>query len=166
MNLRALCRQHELDKDWYLTITEYSKLVFKDMPQIFEMIEELLSKASGASGVSLKYNIRTGLSHIDGADNTGSNYTSKDAEMIACAPILLELGMTDEEMEPFHDIFQVDQKKLYDILFAIFSATEAWVYSNTSCKEKRGRKLLLDLYAHCLGPNKVDHLYPSLTCTL
>ena len=56
--------------------------------------------------------------------------------MIARAPILLELGVIDEEMGPFHDIFQVDQKKFYNILFTIFSATEAWVYSKTSCKEK------------------------------
>ena len=54
--------------------------------------------------------------------------------MIACAPFWLELGVGDEEMGPFHDIFQVDQKKVYDILFTIFSATEAWVYSKTSLK--------------------------------
>ena len=36
----------------------------------------------------------------------------------------------------------------------------------TSCKEKRGRKLFLDFYAHYLGPNKVNHLFASLTHTL
>ena len=86
--------------------------------------------------------------------------------MISRAPILLELGVGDEEMGPFHDIFQVDQKKVYDILFTVFSATEAWVYSKTSRKEKLGRKLFLDLYAHYLEPNNVDHLCASLTRTL
>ena len=86
--------------------------------------------------------------------------------MIARAPILLELGVGDEEMGPFHDIFQVDQKKFYDILFAIFIATESWLYLNTSFKDKRGRKLFLDLYLHYLGPNKVDHLSASFTRTL
>ena len=66
----------------------------------------------------------------------------------------------------FHGIIQVKQKKVYDILFTIFSTAEAWVYSNTSRKEKRGHKLLLALYAHYLGPNKVDHLSALLTCTL
>ena len=86
--------------------------------------------------------------------------------MIAHLPLFLELGMGYEEMGPFHYIFQVNQKKVYDILFTIFSATEAWVYSKTSRKEKQGRKLFLALYAHYLGPNKVDHLSASLTCTL
>ena len=69
-------------------------------------------------------------------------------------------------MGPFHDIFQVNQKKVYDILFTIFNATEDWVYPKTSRKDKRGRKLFLDLYAHYLGPNKVDHLSAYLTRTL
>ena len=92
------------------------------------MIKELLSKAKGASGVPLNYIIRTGLSPNDRADNPGSNYKSKDVEMITLAPIFLELGVGDDKMGPFHDILQVEQKKLYDILFTIFSATEAWVY--------------------------------------
>ena len=50
----------------------------------------------GASNVTLNYDIRTGLSPADGADNLESNYTSKDAEMIACAPILLELDVGGE----------------------------------------------------------------------
>ena len=136
------------------------------MPKIFEMIKELLSKARGGPGVTLNYVIRTGFSPADGADDPGNNYTPKDAEMIACAPTLLELGVVDEEMGPFHNIFQVDQKKVYDILFIIFSATEARVYSKTSRKEKRGRKLFLALYAHYLEPKKVDHFSTSLTHTL
>ena len=51
-------------------------------------------------------------------------------------------------MGPSHDIFQVDQNKVYDILFTIFAATEAWVYSKTGRKGKRGSKLFLALYAH------------------
>ena len=66
----------------------------------------------------------------------------------------------------FHDIFQVKQKKVYNILFSIFSATEYWVYSKTSRKEKRGRKIFLDLYGHYLGPNKVDRLSASFTRTI
>ena len=77
--------------------------------------------------VPLNYVIRTNLYLDDRADDPGTNYTSKYVEMIACAPILLELGLVDEEMGPFHDIFQVYQKKVYDILFTIFSATEYWV---------------------------------------
>ena len=69
-------------------------------------------------------------------------------------------------MGTFHDIFQVNQKKVYDIFFAIFSATKAWLYSKTSHKKKRGRNLFVALYAHYLGPKKVDHLSASLTCTL
>ena len=110
----------------------------------------MLSKAGGASGVPLNYVIRTSLYPYDGADNPRSNYTSKDAEMIARAQILLELGVEDEEMGPFHDIFQVNQKKVYDILFTIFSATGDWVYLKTSFKDKRGRKLFLALYVHYL----------------
>ena len=66
----------------------------------------------------------------------------------------------------FHDIFQVKQKKVYNILFSIFSATEYWVYSKTSRKEKQGPKLFLALYEHYLGPNKFDHLSAPLTRTL
>ena len=69
-------------------------------------------------------------------------------------------------MGPLHGIFQVKQKKVYAILFTIFSATEAWVYLKTSRKEKRTRKIFLALYAHYLWPNKVDLLSASLTCTL
>ena len=86
--------------------------------------------------------------------------------MIDGAPIFMELGVGDEEIWMFHDIFHVNQKKVYDILFTIFSATEVWVYSKTSRKDKRGRKLFLTLYAHYLGPNKVDHLSTPLTFTL
>ena len=74
--------------------------------------------------------------------------------------------MGDEETGPFNDIFQVNQKKVYDILFTIFSATEAWVYSKISCKDKRGRKLFLALYAHYLVTNEVEHLSASLNLTL
>ena len=136
------------------------------MPKTFKMIEELISKARGTFGVPLNYVIRTGLSPADRAIKPGSNYTSKDAEMIPRAPIMLELGVRDEAMWPFHDIFQVDQKKVDDILFAIFIATEALVYSKTSRKEKWERQVFLTLYAHYSGPNKVDHLSASLTCTL
>ena len=166
VNLCVLRGQGEVDKDLDSTIMEYVKPVFKDTPKTFEMMEELLSKARGDSGVTLNYVIRTILPPADGSDDPVSNYTSKEAEMIARALICLELGVGDEEMGPLHEIFQVDQKKVYDILFTIFSDTEAWVYSNTSCKEKRGRKLLFALYAHYLGTNKVDHLSESLTCTL
>ena len=166
VNLRALCGQREIKKDWDSTITEYVKPVFKDIPKTFEMIKELLSKSRGASGVPSNYVIRTDLPPSDGADDPGTNYTSKDVEMIARAPILLELGVGDEEIGLFHEILQVDQKKVYDILFTIFNDTETLVYSKTSHKEKRGRKLFLALYEHYLGPNKVDHLSASLTCTL
>ena len=124
MNLRALREQSELKKYWDSTITEYVKPIFKDMPTTFEMIKELLSKARIASGVPLQYVIRNDLSPADGADNPWNNFTSKDTKMIARAQILLELGVVDEEMGPFHGIFQVDQKKVYDILFVIFSAPE------------------------------------------
>ena len=53
MNIRALCGNRELEKDWDLTITEYVEPFFKDMPKTFEMVEELLSKERGASGVPL-----------------------------------------------------------------------------------------------------------------
>ena len=62
------------------------------------MIEELISKARGTFGVPLNYVIRTGLSPADRAIKPGSNYTSKDAEMIPRAPIMLELGVRDEAM--------------------------------------------------------------------
>ena len=143
-NLRALRGQRELEKDQDSKITKYVKPVLKDIPNSFEMIEEVLSKAMGDSGVPLNYVIRTGLSAADRADDPGYNYTFKDAEMIACVPILLELGVGDEEMGPFHDIFQVNHKKVYYILFTIFSATESWAYSRTSSKEKQGHKLFLD----------------------
>ena len=120
VNLCALFGKRELDKDWDSMITEYAKPVFKDMPKTFEMIEKLISKAMGDSGVPLNYVIRTDLYPADGADYTGTNYTSKDAEMIACAPIFLETCVRDEKMGPFHEIFQADHKKVYDILFTIF----------------------------------------------
>ena len=119
-------------------ITEYVKPVFKDMPKTFDIIEELLSKARGDSGIPLNYFLRNGLSPADGSYYPGFNYTSKDSKMIACTLILLELSVGDEEMGPFHDIFQNDQNKVYDILFTIFSAIEAWVYSTTSPKDKWG----------------------------
>ena len=62
VNLRALRGQHDLEKDWYSTITEYVKPFFKDMPKTFEMIKELLSKSMGDSGVPLNYIIRTDFS--------------------------------------------------------------------------------------------------------
>ena len=76
--------------------------------------------------------------------------------MIARVPILLEPVLGDEEMGPFHDIFKFDQKKVYDILFTIFSTNEDWVYSKLNRKEKRRRKLFLAVYVHYVGPNKVD----------
>ena len=133
------------------------------MPKPFKIIEELLSKARGDSRVPLNYVIGTDFPPDDGADNPGYNYTSKVSEMIARVPIVLEIGVGYEQMEPFHDIFQVDQKKVYYILFTIFRATEYWVYSKTSRKEKWGCKLFLALYVHHLVPNKVDHLSASFT---
>ena len=137
MKICALRGQRELEKDWYSTITEYVKPVFKDMPKTFETIEELLSKARGDSGVPLDYVIRTGFSPADRADNPGSNYKSKDVEMITLAPIFLELGVGDDKMGPFHDILQVEQKKLYDILFTIFSATKLG-YTQRPVKRRNG----------------------------
>ena len=93
VNICALCGQRELEKDWYLTITEYVKPVFKDMSKTFEMIEELISKARGAPGITLSCVISTYFFPANGADDPGSNYTPKYAEMIARAPILLELGV-------------------------------------------------------------------------
>ena len=98
------------------------------MTKTFEMIKELLSNSRGSSGVPLDYVISTDLSPVYWADNPGTNYTSKNAEMIICAPIFFELDVVDEEMGPFHDILQVNQKNFYDILFTIFSATESWLY--------------------------------------
>ena len=93
VNLCALCGQRELEKDWDSTITVYVKPVFKYMPNTFEMIKELLSKARGASGVPLSYIISTDVSPANGADEPGTNYTYKNTDMIACAPILLEMGV-------------------------------------------------------------------------
>ena len=56
-----------------MTITEYVKPVFKDMPNTFKMIEELLSKARVTYVVLLNYVTGTGLYPAAGADNTGSN---------------------------------------------------------------------------------------------
>ena len=69
VNLRTLCGQCELEKDWDLRITEYVKPVFKYMPKTFEMIKELLSKAKGDSGVPFNYIIRTDLSPADRSDD-------------------------------------------------------------------------------------------------
>ena len=96
MNLCALRGKRDIEKDWDLEIIEYVKLVFKDMPKKSEMIEELLSKARGASGVPLNYVIRNDLSPAYGADNPGTNYTSKDTEMIAREPMFLEMSVGDE----------------------------------------------------------------------
>ena len=68
-NLCALRGQRDLEKDWDSTITEYVKLIFKDIPKTFNMIEEQISKARRASGVLLNYVIRNGLSPDDGADD-------------------------------------------------------------------------------------------------
>ena len=92
------CGQRDIEKDWYSTITEYIKLIFKDMPKTFDIIEELLSKARGGPWVPLNDLIRTSLSPADGSDNPGYNYTSKYTEMIYRGPIVLELGVGDEEM--------------------------------------------------------------------
>ena len=75
---------------------EYVKTVFKDTPKTFKTIEEILGKARGASGVPLNYAISNGLSPADESDNPGSNYTSKDAEIIAREPFVLELGVGHE----------------------------------------------------------------------
>ena len=98
VNLRAPIGQRKIEKDWDSTIPEYVKRIFKDTPKTFNMIKEMLSKASEYSGVPPDYFIRTDLSHADGSDNPGTNYTSKDAEMIARAHTLLELGLGDEEI--------------------------------------------------------------------
>ena len=93
VNIRTLCGQRELEKDWDSTITEYVKPIFKDMSKTFEMIEELISKARGAPGITLSCVISTYFYPANGADDPGSNYTPKYAEMIARTPILLELGV-------------------------------------------------------------------------
>ena len=147
VNLCALCGQRELKKDWYSTITEYVKPVFKDIHKTLEMIKEMLSKARGDSVIPLNCVIMTDLYHVDRADYPGTKYTSKDTEMIACATILMELSVVDEEMGLLHDILQVGQKKVYDILFTILRATEAWVYYKISCR-----------VSHCLTKHFFDHL--------
>ena len=96
MSIRALYGQRELKNDWDLTITEYVKPVLKYNPKKFKMTEEMLSKSRGSYGVPLNYVIRTFLSPDDIAGNPGTNYTSKDTEMIARTPILLELGVVDD----------------------------------------------------------------------
>ena len=62
VNLCAICGQRELVKDWDSTITKYIKPILKDMPKTFKMIEKLLSKARGVSGVPFNYVIRNYLS--------------------------------------------------------------------------------------------------------
>ena len=89
VNVRVIHEQRELKKDWDSTITEYFKPVFKDIPNTFEMIKELLIKSRGAYGVPFNCVIMTDLSPSDGADDPGTNYTSKDAKIIACSPIIL-----------------------------------------------------------------------------
>ena len=62
------------------------------MPKPFKIIEELLSKARGDSRVPLNYVIETDFPPDDGADNPGTNYTSKGAEMIVRATNFVETG--------------------------------------------------------------------------
>ena len=143
---------------------------FKDLPKTKETIEEHLRAFRGVEKSSLGYVTRDDLfppaTAIDPEwGELGSRYDNIDDELIARMRII-DLDVPNvavtmdhyEENGPFADCFVKDRSRVWDILVAIFSATEAWTVIKTFKSKRNGRAAWLALWSFYLGPNNLDHM--------
>ena len=103
---------------------------------------------------------------IDPAWGTvGSRYDSIDDKLIARMRIIdtdLQNPMISADHYkvngPFADSYVKDRSHVWDLLVAIFSATETWTVIKTFKAKRNGCGAWLALWSYYLGPNNLDHM--------
>jgi hypothetical protein len=103
---------------------------------------------------------------IDSAwDTAGSRYDSINDKMIARMRII-DADLQNPAISIDHykvnglfaDSYVKDRSRVWDLLVAIFSATEAWTVIKTFKVKRNGRGAWLALWLYYLGPNNHDHM--------
>ncbi len=168
-NIFKMKSQRQLEEA-HVDPTTHPVADFKDLPKTKETIEEYLRAFRGVEKSSLGYVTRDNLFPPDTADDpvwsaAGSRYDNIDDEMIARMKIIdldvpgLAVTMDHyEENGPFADCFVKDRSRVWDLLVAIFSSTEAWTVIKTFKSKRNGRAAWLALWSFYLGPNNLDHM--------
>ena len=144
--------------------------IFKDLPKTKETIEEYIWAFHRVEKSSLGYVIRESIFQPAAITDlewgaAGSRYDFINDEMIVWMRII-EADLQNpaisidhyEVSGPFADSYVKDWARFWDLLVAIFSATEAWTMIKTFKVSCSGCGSWLALCSYYLGPNNLDHM--------
>lgn len=137
------------------TEMEAPEINTKDWPRTIDNIEEYLRGCLGTTKIPLAYVIRNDLDVKPEATDPSTNYASRQAELIARAPILINNNDIDG---PKNQTFKSDNDAVWDHLAELTRSLDCWTYVKPAQRTRDGRKAFFNLKNHYLGKNNVDNL--------
>lgn len=130
---------------------EAPELNTKDWPRMIELIEEWLRGCLGVTHIPLAYVIRENEDVPLHTDDPEANYSSKQDELIARAPITDEHGAHTPN-------YLTDRTRVWELLSELTRDQECWSYVRPAQRSRNGRLAFMGLKGHYLGQNNVDNM--------
>ena len=174
--------QKQLGDEWRLGNKEpdypAQTLDLASATKTLNITKTALSRVRGVTGVPLSYVIQNILNPPHTVDDpafgaVNSTYTSIDSELISRAPILsadANLSNKDKKLEangPFDVTFLTDAKKVWAILHAQYSASEAWQHVKKYSTTLNGRQQVWrTLHTLFFGGDRVSTMHSNIISTL
>ena len=134
---------------------------------MFEEIRDYLTRLRGFTKIQLLYIIRKTLIPLLSANDDENNYVDKDADMIACAPILERgtIAAADEASlalqatnGPWDSNALIYQRIVYVVMQTIFETQPVWKFTAGQRQSKLGSVVYCICYNKLLGKSMVDNM--------
>ena len=141
------------------------KSIEKDPDHAWEVLNEYLSAVRDVNGIPLFAWCQADAKlwpPLDG-DDPESNYFSRDDELIARAPIILEMyreqtpALVTANKSWWTPLFAEGNVVLYNELYQILGTLKVWENAKGATRAKNGRKAYLGIYNALFGANVIFH---------
>ena len=152
-NVRALRTLKDWEEDH--DDVETPEINPKDWPRTMESIEEWLRGCLGVTKIPLAYVIRDTIDPPDAGDDPVTNYTSKQDELIARAPIRT---VAANGTVTYNAIYLSDRTKVWELMSELTRGKDCWTYVQPAQRSRDGRMAFHGLKGHYLGANNVDNM--------
>jgi hypothetical protein len=122
----------------------------KNWPKTLEGVNDYIDGFLGVTGAPLSYITRTDADVKPANDDPEDDYDTEHEQMVAHMP------HTDDGDPTAW--YVTDNRKVYDLIHAIFHENEHWIYIKPFQQKKGGRGAYQAIWNHYLGPNNIDHM--------
>ncbi len=148
-------------------IPKFGAKLYSEPRECLTELEEFISRFRHTSGVSYSFALRPWEEIIPPAEaddptygTIGSQYTSKDAKMIARHPIVAEndaayVGADENKIKmvgPFDPTFQTVNEAMFHIFRTVFKTTGVWNLCQGHRKNRDGRSIFCVAQNYLCGP--------------